>query len=412
MHIKDEKRDLLIIDRKRIKNKNGKLIKYYRYKCLKCEFDSSKHWNIKNEEYREEYWILESGLNGKVGCACCCSSPQIVVENINSIYKTDPWMIPYIGEECAKNHTHSSNDRVQVTCPDCGRIKDEKVQISHLYKNHSIGCSCNDSISYCEKLMFSLLEQLEINFKFQLTKKDYIWCNKYKYDFYFELNDEQYIIEIHGEQHYKNSFSRIQGANTIKEEQENDRIKKELALKNDIKEENYIIIDCRKSTLEWIRDNDNGILNSRLAKLFDLSKIDWLKCNEFALSNRAKEACAHWNNGIHNVLEISSIMKLSNTTITKYLHQGKELNWCEDYDSKKILSERSRKNGLANGKQVEIFKDGMSLGIFESGTELARKSEELFRTKLNQGHISDVCLGIRKQHKGYTFKYVEDKEAC
>lgn len=57
-------------------------------------------------------------------------------------------------------------------------------------------------------------------------------------------------------------------------------------------------------------------------------------------------------------------------------------------------------------KPVEIFKDGNSLGIFSSASELERKSEKLFGVKLLSSKISTVCTGKRKFHKGYTFKHV------
>src|SRR5574344_202584 len=45
---------------------------------------------------------------------------------------------------------------------------------------------------------------------------------------------------------------------------------------------------CRKSELEYIKNN---IFESKLNEIFDLSKIKWDECEEFALSNRVKEAC-------------------------------------------------------------------------------------------------------------------------
>jgi predicted RNA-binding Zn-ribbon protein involved in translation (DUF1610 family) len=162
---KDEKRDITIIDRKYKVDKLGEKRKYYKYKCNLCGFDEGKHWSIKDKEYKNELWIEESNLlHHKKGCACCCLTPRVVVKDINSIYKTDPWMIPYIGEECAKTHTHSSNDRVEVTCPDCGRIKNKKLLINNIYNRHSIGCQCGDGYSHGHKYIFNLLIQLNKEF--------------------------------------------------------------------------------------------------------------------------------------------------------------------------------------------------------------------------------------------------------
>lgn len=68
--------------------------------------------------------------------------------------------------------------------------------------------------------------------------------------------------------------------------------------------------------------------------------------------------------------------------------------------------ETKRKMGEANSKQVEIFKENISLGVFHSAIEIERKSEELFGAKLLVSGISLVCLGKRKHYKGFTFRYV------
>ena len=49
------------------------------------------------------------------------------------------------------------------------------------------------------------------------------------------------IIEMHGEQHYKQSG----WGKNIRDEQENDKYKKRLAFENGITEDKYIEIDCR-----------------------------------------------------------------------------------------------------------------------------------------------------------------------
>ena len=80
-----------------------------------------------------------------------------------------------------------------------------------------------------------------------------------------------------------------------------------------------------------------------------------------------------------------------------------KLGWC-NYDAQKEYLKGVRKKNK-NGRQVEMFKDGESLGIFESATELSRKSEELFGVKLLKENISAVCNGERNHHKRFAFRY-------
>lgn len=413
---KDDKRDLVIIDRKILtryrKDKIKCNDKYYKYKCYKCGFACGEHY--KNQEYKEELWIEESHLlNQKQGCSCCGGN-SIVVEGYNDIPTTSPWMIKYFqdGIEEAKLYTANSSKRIYPVCPDCGRIKSKKITINSIYKYNDINCSCSDKIPYTEKFMFSVLEQLGLDLQTQLSKTTFKWCNKYYYDFYFESNNEQYIIETHGIQHYEET--KRKNAKTLEEEQENDKLKKELALANGIKPENYIVIDCRYSTLEWIRDNENGILNSKLGELFDLSEVNWFKTEEFAYSNLIKIACEYKNNNSDmTVEEISELIGCSVDTTNTYLKKGSKYRWC-DYDPRERQRNIASKNGKLHGKQVEIFNKDISLGIFPSCAELERQSKKLFGVKLTNSVIAKVCRGELKQHKGFTFKYCKNKltEIC
>lgn len=74
----------------------------------------------------------------------------------------------------------------------------------------------------------------------------------------------------------------------------------------------------------------NSIMSSNLPKLLNFTEdqIDWDKCNKFATSSRVYEACNYWNSGIKSYKEISSIMKMHNSTIRRYIKRGKELGIC------------------------------------------------------------------------------------
>lgn len=389
---KDNKRDLVITDREyRFKeqkpDKKGRVYatreKWYKYTCNKCG------WT--------EGWMIEYSLKKGINCACCTN--QVVVKGINDIATTAPWMMKWISEEDAESHTKGSGEKINVTCPDCSNKK--RMRIDLIYNGKSISCTCSDGISYPEKFMISMMSQIGINFKTQVTRTVFDWCDK-RYDFYIpSLN---MIIETHGIQHYEET--RRNGARTLEEEHENDRLKKELALNNGI--EHYIELDCRHSNLEYIK---NSILNSDLSKLFDLSKIDWLKCEEFSLKNIVKEVCDYWNNkdewettytiANNNEWGISGI-----STIIRYLKIGSELGWC-NYNPKEEMMKSAKKLNK-NGKQIEIFKDDNSLGVFESASELERQSEKLFGVKLYQGNISAVCLKKKSQYKGFIFRYINE----
>ncbi|HJG96735.1 MAG TPA: hypothetical protein K8V90_06500 [Romboutsia timonensis] len=384
-NLKDNERDLIITDREYRIDKNGQNQKYYKYTCNKCG------WT--------EGWILEGNLTKGTGCSCCYGRTAVL--GINTIWDTDRWMCDLgISEEDSKKHTKGSNKKVKVICPDCGKTK--RAMISEIYSNKSIGCICSDSISYPEKFVANMLMQLNCKFQTQLTKTVLKWCGNKFYDFY--IPSLSIIIETHGLQHY---YDNKNFTMSLEEIQSNDKNKKELALNNGIKY--YIELDCRHSNLEWIK---NSILNSELVSLFDLSKVDWDQSDLHAIkNNKIKEICDYWNNKEEweTTYSIASLFNLDRTTVTNYLKKGTKLGWCV-YDPKYEKSKASSKNGKLFVKQIEIFKDGESLGIFESCAELSRQSEKVFGVKLLSSNISRVCNGKLKQHKGFTFKYVENKD--
>ena len=362
--------------------KNNK--EYLQFKCPKCK------------EIFDTTW--DSFQRGK-RCPYCCNPPRKIKLGINTIWDTDPWMIDLgISEEDAKTHSRCSGDKVTVTCPHCGNKKE--TILSRIYTTKSIGCLCGDGVSYNEKFIIELLNQLNIKYEREY-KPD--WSNNKRYDFY--LNDYNTIIETHGIQHYEQSN---RGRNLYKE-QKNDEYKKQLALQNGI--DKYIILDCRYSELSWIKDN---ILKSKLSEIFDLSNnnIDWLKCEEFAVnSNLIKQICYYWNNKKEweTTTDLVNKFNVSKKFVVTSLHKGNILNWC-NYKPKEEMEKSAIKTGKANSKPVEMFKNEKSLGIFESSIEIERQSEELFKCKLLQGNISAVCTGRYKQYKGYTFKYITKQE--
>lgn len=420
--IKDEKRDLVITGRKIIPTKRIDYrdnreymfkLKFYKYKCNKCGFECGEHYNVIKEEFKDESWVHESNMK-KQGCSCCCHNPQVVAKGINDINTTHPLFLElFANKDDIYKYTYGSSKKVLLKCPNCGITK--RICLSNLTViGRTFPCdNCGDNVPIPEKIVFNILKILKESghigdFKTQLTKIDYKWCFKYKYDFY--INDFNIIIETHGMQHYDRGFERIksdkQQARTIEEEQENDRIKKELALSNGIKEENYIIIDCRYSELDFIKQN---ILNSRLNEIFDLSNIDWVKLWESVQKSLLLDTCKFKNdNPNYFVREISDILNIGQYAVRSYLKRGTDMGICR-YSGSEERSRANAKNVKWNTKQrkpINVYKDGLLLGEFDSISKLANTSEDTFGEKLNISAISRVCNGKAKEYKGYVFKFI------
>lgn len=372
--IKDKKRNITIIDIKTEHDESGYLKKMYNCYCNKCTY---------------KYWVIEGAIDYGAGCPCC--SNQIVVPGINDICTTDPWMVKYFqgGEDEAKLYTSGSGKEIYPKCPDCGRIKDKSMKIMTIKHTKSIACKCSDGVSYPEKFFISMLDQLGINYIWQLNKKYFEWCGKFKYDFY--LIDYNYIVELHGEQHYRDcSFGKI-----YKKQEINDKEKEHLALNNNI--DKYIVIDCRHSNVEWIK---NKLDESILSDMFDLSNVDFCKCDEFASKNIIKEVCMYYEE--HKPMlssELSKIFKIGVTTLNSYLHKGNKIGWC-NYDPKESRRYGSAYSGKNNIKKADIYKDGNFIISYNSLKEMEEKSLNDLGKKLLAINASK-SFKENKLYKGY-----------
>lgn len=379
---------LQILEQIRMKNGNCGTRKGYKYKCLNCG----------NEDK-----ISESDLKHKYGCNVCCHNPQKVLKGVNDIATTDPWMLKSIVNiEDAYNYTAHSSKSILFKCLNCGETKKKRIQNFYI---QGISCNkCGDGFSYAEKLIYPILKQLQIKFQTQLSKTTFKWCDKYRYDFYFELNNEAYIIEANGLQHYEECTGNWK--NKLNKQKEIDQFKKQLALKNGIKEDNYIVIDCRYSELEWIK---NHILKSRLNELFNLSQINWLECLKFINKSLVQTVCKFYkSNKDKSIQDIANKFDINKCTVTDYLKKGNTLGWC-NYDAKKQQKISGKRNGRINGKKsskpVNLFKDNVFLNKFESAKELERQSEKIFGYKVSQGSISSLCKNNKIYKQRYIFKY-------
>ena len=277
---KDDKRDITILDREMRKKtyirkdgrENNCNQKWYKYTCKVC------NWT--------EGWMTEEHLSNR-NCSCC--SGNTTVEGINDIPTTAPWMIPYFqgGYDEAKLYSKQSNKEIIPICPNCGRISKKHIAISSIYNDRSIRCKCSDKTSIISKYIFNLLEQLQLIFETEIT---YDWCKFYssykqkdtcgRYDFVIE--NMKLIIEADGGFHRCDNTLNGQ---TNEESKFIDDEKDRLANEN-----GYKVIRISDEC-----DIKQNILDSDLNKLFDLSKINWFKCEEFTCKSFIKMVCDYKN---------------------------------------------------------------------------------------------------------------------
>lgn len=273
------------------------------------------------------------------GYRCAVCSNQKVIYGINSICDTNPELIKYFVDiEDAKSCSISTKNRKRCKCPNCGYQKD--IFVYNLARQ-GFGCPiCSDGLSYPNKFMANVLLQIQQkypNMYFE-TEKTFKWsknivhdnpklCGSKKYDFYVNYIGE-IIIECHGAQHYNDVF--FNGSNrckTLEEEKDNDNIKQDLAVNYCVLKDRYIVIDCSKSTMEFIK---NSIMQSNLPNLLNFTErdIDWVECEKVASSSLLVQCCDLWNSGITSAAQIANMIGINYVTSLKYLKKGNSIGLC------------------------------------------------------------------------------------
>jgi len=199
-----------------------------------------------------------------------------------------------------------------------------------------------------------------------------------------------------GGYHYKESKWTGKKSKTLKENQENDKIKEQLAKENGI--ENYIIIDCYKSELEYIKNN---ILTSQLNNLFDLSDIDWEEAHKNSCKSKVKEVCNLWDKGINNINNIIKIIHLSRSTIIEFLKRGNKIGWC------KYIPQEEKNKRHFDFEKITNIKPVVQLTMEKEYINTYKTTREAGRI-LNCHHISEVCNNKRKSTGGFVFMFEKD----
>lgn len=370
---------LLITDvYKREDGTRPELSKYPLYYECQCQFCGGKFW-------KRQYQFTESG------CPIC--NQYLVIPGINDIATTAPWMVDYFqgGESEAQQYTHSSTTKITPKCPDCGKIWNKQISIANLYSSHGFKCTCADTISYPEKYITCLLDQLEYEYIRQASTYELKFeCYNRHYDFY--IPDKSCIVETHGRQHYERGYGHYRSAY---EEQQNDLYKQELAINNGI--QNYITLDCRNSRSQWIK---SSVLTSELPRILHFSEedIDWQKCASYASSNIAYDVCKYYMENDVTYIDIMHHFHIGKHAVQTYIQQGAENGWCKYIHNTSVTS----------CKPIDVYLNGKYVCTSPSAKLLSRESEKLFGIYLNSSRIT-ACVNHKiESYKGFTFELVED----
>ena len=282
-----------------------------KHECLVCGYK----WDV-----------FPSSLTGKKhsGCPMCNGGTDTVVIGVNDMWTTNPELAKLLANpNDGYKYTQATSKKVKWKCPDCGEITEPK-SISSV-KTYGLFCKkCSKNKSLPNKIMYNLLTSLGIEFDDEMH---FDWCRfnydgkdrRGIYDFYFEKDNQKYIVEMDGYFHENDNYMSNQ---TAFDSQYIDDEKDRLALDNDI---HMIRIPCIPSTTYVIKNN---ILKSELPSILDLSEINWNDCFYKSTNRIIKDICIEYNNGL-TITELSKKYKKHIDTIRKYLDHGTTIGLCE-----------------------------------------------------------------------------------
>ena len=325
---------------------------------------------------------------------CYCLAKTVDIKD--SIFTTHPYLTKYIlDEEYAKTRSAGSNVKTKVQCPIC---KYEKYSNGNKLTSRGFTCiNCGKSSSMNEKCVSNIFKQIGVEYKRETT---FEWIPNKFYDFY--IPSKNMIVEIHGEQHYKQTSGSWGDLIDIIE---NDKIKEQVALDNNISI--YLNI---KSTSQDYKKITEDVLNV-LKKYFDISKLDYNKLYENMFNSVIYDIIDYWNKG-SSVLNISKEIDMSRCTVAKYLKIASENNMCDytvDESIKRGSLEVSKKRkgvplayNVHNKKPIFIVETGET---FDSITQLVNNSVRIFGKKVCIPTISKR-IKDKKSLNGYHIEFV------
>lgn len=305
---------------------------------------------------------------------------KLVALKIHKVEKKMLWDVEsvrghIIDEQEAKQLTSGSCKKLLFKCStiDCDNTK--MMRVDNLV-NRGFSCNlCSTGTSYPELFMLAYLTVKNIPHETQVSYEE---IPTRSYDFRIKLNGITFLVETHGEQHFLTEDRTYYTVETI---QESDSIKRNYAKDNNI---NYIEIDCRESTFEFIQDNIN-----KCKLLPTITDEDIPKLLEVIEQNKkypVKEIVEMYLRARKSTVEIAEYFNYGHATINNILQRNN-------------VSLRDYKT--SQGKKVRCIETGE---VFNSTMDVQRQ------LGIKQQSISACINGKQHSAGGYHWEYLSNTE--
>lgn len=357
--------------------------------CNKCNGTYNQVTrNINAGYYRKMHNISKSDW-----CPVCDN--KIIIKGINDIGTLRPDLLKYFVDiEDGYTHSLNTNKKILCKCPNC---KNEALVSMPYLISHGYRCKlCSDNISYPNRICRLLLNALPV----EESKSEYIksWTKGKRYDGYFKLNGQLFLLEFDGEQHFIDT-----SWDSKKKQEENDAFKTKLAEDNGYK---LIRIDCKESTFSYIK---HSIYQSELNELFDLDKINWDMLLQKSLKSKIFDVIDYYNNTDMTNKEIGEELDLDRHTVYRYLMKANELkliNYKSRKESKRIIETRVDTQRKNSDYRFELYdQNNILINEFSLISDCVNYLNKLnSNNHFTHGEI-ERALRNNTIYKGYYFKY-------
>lgn len=357
-----------------IENYDG-INSYAKCKCKICNYE----WKVKYE-----------GLTHGSGCPICANRNRgLNQRKTNEEFDEELHnKFPFIDR--IENY-NGYYEKIKFYCNDCNNY----FYSSPASVYRMVGCPmCGDGISFPNKMSRNIISAfIPIkNYNIEWMPE---WAKPLRYDVYFVLNNKEYILEADGGLHKKPRNKSKKARQELKQRQESDAIKDELAKNHNIE---MIRIDCENSRIEKVVDSFKN--NKKLNELFDLKNFDWDLCVQKSLRSLTKDVCEYYNANKNKLSleELGIPFKISRDTVRNYLKIGTKLGLCDykpNYSIKRY-------------KSVYVFDlNNNFLQKFDSLKECENYYNEN-GVNLNNAGMTGVLKGRTNKTKGFIFRYEND----
>lgn len=351
--------------------------------------------------------ITPNSYKNGVRCPVCCG--QKVEVGINDIATTHHELLIYfVNSNDAKTNSIGSKTYILFKCIICGK---QKKMLAFNLLQFGFSCpKCGDGISYPNKFMYNLLEQLKEKFDREVK---FDWCifenynnsNKNDYGIYdFVIENKKIIIEMDGRiGHGVNIHS--QSDMSLEDTIYRDGKKDDLAKQNRY---NIIRIDCKykdsSKRFDYVKES---ILSSPLNSIYDLSKINWKLIHSRCLDSLVNEVCMLWEQ-TRDISQIIKTTKLSNNTVLRYLKDGASVGLC-GYTYEEAIKLRSLKAQRSKMKPIKITYKNETFYSSSTMTFIGYYNDK-YNKKLYYESIRQCLTNQKQSYKGFTFQYMTREE--